>query len=1519
MSALATSAVSVGVQDFVLSGDFTIQAWVYFEPGDAIGNADGIVASAQGDLNFYDGRFRLHDPESGLWDVVVANTASVAGTWTHYSVTREDGITRIYVDGQLDATAGQALTGDFAISSIAAGKAGLNSGSGLNGRLDEVQIWDRARSASEIRDDRAGVTDPAEPGLLRYYKIENGDTALIDATGNAAPVALPAGAAITPEGAPIEFDGSAPVSVAIANAGFEAQTLGDGGFANQIDGWQIGGSAGTTGVWNPTAAFFGAGAPEGQNVVFIDNGGTISQTLAETFEAGRSYQLSVKVGDEAPAGENLGWEVRLYAGDTLLGSVGNDEFNPGNGGFVDAVLTLNATDLASSAPAYGAALRIELFDAVTGPENNAHFDDVRLSYVEADSYPGGGGGSGSGEFIDTQVASGLFLPTDLAFLPDGRMLVIEKGGLVKIVEDPTRPGSTVETYLDISGITLNDAERGLLAVEVDPNFDTNGYVYFYHTILEDDGGQEVGRTTVSRFTHVENAGGTSSRADSASQTILWQEHDVTSACCHQGGGLSIAFEPIGPDDPSPYKLYIVTSDEFEPQTAQDLTHDDGKVHRVNLTDGSIPADNPYYDAAVAAAYTPGVDTLSAISTSAENQAVDPDGVITTIHSHGLRNGWRSSYDQESNTLFIGEVGGNNNNTSREDIHIAVAGADYGWPGSEGFLPDPNDPGNPIFSYPHLNGPGQGGGIQPGAAGASLTGGVVYRGSDFPDEYTGAYFYGDWVRNWIRYLEIDYSGDRPTVVSDNFFKNATGQVLAFEEGPDGALYYITTFQTGNVFTFQGAVNRIDFEGGNSAPAGSGIALDPGADLGSSVPYTVTFEADVTDPDGDALTYAWSFGDGEDLDGDGIGDTATSTERNPTYTYTAFGQYTVELVVTDENGATTVFDSKTITIGNAPEPTITLPLDGGTYRAGQEITLDGFANDVEDGLIDDNGNLIWSTTFRLGDVSRPGPVDGAADQAGGITFTTPDTGNLESALDGITVFLTATDSDGLSTTRQIDLTAEKALLSFDAPIEDYSFVFDGRGETGDFTFNSIINFNHTVEAQASYSDGGIVYTFSHWADDPANTDPIRAITTPETGATFRPVYEAPPVTPQTLSLDGSAPVDVPQLVLGLNGSDFTIESWVRFDGTISNIDGLGGAGAFRNGTDINFYQGQIRIYASGAGDPIIANHVSQPDVWTHYAVVREAGELKIYVDGVLDQTTATGWTGAFTIDHIGGGVQAGGLSGEMDEWRAWSVARTAEEIAGSKDTAFSELSLQAGLERYYSFDAGLQDQTGNSAPGTLPTGGTLVPSTSPVTLPVDPPPDPPVEPPVDPSPVLPDPVFEQAGTVSYSGASADVTNIAPGAEFELAEGTIAFSFKDDDLSGRQGLVSKDASNFVGGGHHFAAYLSGDDLHVRFQDADSSDSFIFRDIAPGREYEVAAVFGDGVQLWVDGELVGEDPAFDMDWTQNQQYLQIGGLGWASASGEASFGNPFSGEISDFQIFDRMLDQDQIRFLADDGFLIA
>ncbi len=136
-------------------------------------------------------------------------------------------------------------------------------------------------------------------------------------------------------------------------------------------------------------------------------------------------------------------------------------------------------------------------------------------------------------------------------------------------------------------------------------------------------------------------------------------------------------------------------------------------------------------------------------------AQDPNNIMhDAVWARGIRNAFRASWDVLSNRYFIAEVGGNNWATAMEDLHLGKAGANYGWPYCEGRCNNPNFPlcncsqhDDPIFTYSHEG------------KSACIIGGKVYRGSQFPSRYYGAYFFGDYVKDTISFLTFDTTGLR----------------------------------------------------------------------------------------------------------------------------------------------------------------------------------------------------------------------------------------------------------------------------------------------------------------------------------------------------------------------------------------------------------------------------------------------------------------------------------------------------------------------------------------------------------------------------------------------------------------------------------------------------------------------------------------------------------------------------------------------------------------------------------------
>src|SRR5437870_5322684 len=137
--------------------------------------------------------------------------------------------------------------------------------------------------------------------------------------------------------------------------------------------------------------------------------------------------------------------------------------------------------------------------------------------------PGGAASYSVAGFSDTAVVTTLSQPTAFAWTPDGRMLVLEKAGRVRIVINGVLQGTSA---LDISASVDSGFEKGLLGICLHPGFQTNGYVYLYYT-------NKVPQNRISRFTMSGNTLG--------SEAVILDHIDATNGN-HNGGNIQ-----IGPD------------------------------------------------------------------------------------------------------------------------------------------------------------------------------------------------------------------------------------------------------------------------------------------------------------------------------------------------------------------------------------------------------------------------------------------------------------------------------------------------------------------------------------------------------------------------------------------------------------------------------------------------------------------------------------------------------------------------------------------------------------------------------------------------------------------------------------------------------------------------------------------------------------------------------------------------------------------------------------------------------------
>ncbi len=252
--------------------------------------------------------------------------------------------------------------------------------------------------------------------------------------------------------------------------------------------------------------------------------------------------------------------------------------------------------------------------------------------------------------------AGLASATAFAQAPDGRLFVAEQGGALRVVKNGALLATPFATVaVDSAG------ERGLIGVALHPGFATNGFVYIYST--RSAGG--VSHNRISRFTAAGDV------AAAGSEVALVDLPNLSGATNHNGGGMH-----FGADG----KLYVGVGDNANGAQAQNLALPFGKLLRFN-DDGSIPTDNPFF----------------------ATQA----GFGRAVWAYGLRNPYTFAVQPGTGRIHINDVG----ETTWEEIDVGSAGANYGWPASEG--PDNVGAGvtAPLFTYKHADAapPGSGAG------------------------------------------------------------------------------------------------------------------------------------------------------------------------------------------------------------------------------------------------------------------------------------------------------------------------------------------------------------------------------------------------------------------------------------------------------------------------------------------------------------------------------------------------------------------------------------------------------------------------------------------------------------------------------------------------------------------------------------------------------------------------------------------------------------------------------------------
>lgn len=365
---------------------------------------------------------------------------------------------------------------------------------------------------------------------------------------------------------------------------------------------------------------------------------------------------------------------------------------------------------------------------------------------------------------------------------------------------------------------------------------------------------------------------------------------------------------------------------------------------------------------------------------------------------------------------------------------------------------------PVYAYQHvvINGENQGSAVQVGA---------FYSGAVYPAQYRGALFYQDYNTDWIKYLKFDAQGNATSYDFGVDVSLSSGGPVQLITGPDTNLYYVMYNGSGS------EVRRIRYIGGGNMPPTANANATP---TDGQPPLTVNFSSQGSyDPDGQAITYQWNFGNG-----------VTSTQANPSYTYNAPGLYTAVLTATDTLGATNT-DGVLIIVGNtAPSASITAPVTNTTYSVGEVINFSGTALDAEEGTLP-SSKLAWEVLLHHNAHIHYNYFTAVGSSG---AFTAPDHGDGTS----MELCLTATDTGNLSNTVCRALLPKQTQYTFLTNPSGLELVYASGSFTTPFTATSIVS--STLQLTAPYIQAGL--TFDSWSDGGPRDRALTIGTTPIT---------------------------------------------------------------------------------------------------------------------------------------------------------------------------------------------------------------------------------------------------------------------------------------------------------------------------------------------------------------------------------------------------------------------------------------
>lgn len=334
--------------------------------------------------------------------------------------------------------------------------------------------------------------------------------------------------------------------------------------------------------------------------------------------------------------------------------------------------------------------------------------------------------------FDAADVSSFNEPWAMAFLPDGSLLVTEKGGRLQHLDITSGAKHEVTGGPKVA----YGGQGGLGDVVLHPDFVRNGLVYL---TFAEEGPNDTRGAALARAKLVLDAQGGGSLQD---LQVIWRQVPKVSGRGHFGH--RVAFGPDG-------KLWLTSSERQKFDPAQDMGSNLGKIIRLN-DDGSLPADNPF---------------------------ASQGGVAAQVWSLGHRNILGMAFDANGKVWAheMGPAGG-------DELNLIVRGANYGYPivsNGDNYdgTPIPDHNTRPEFAAPKIS----------WTPVISPAGFVIYSGKQFP-AWRGNGFIGGLSSMSLVQVSL---GDQPREVARY---DMGARIREVEQGPDGALWLLEDEASGS---------------------------------------------------------------------------------------------------------------------------------------------------------------------------------------------------------------------------------------------------------------------------------------------------------------------------------------------------------------------------------------------------------------------------------------------------------------------------------------------------------------------------------------------------------------------------------------------------------------------------------------------------------------------------------------------------------------------------------------------------